>query len=248
MRERWHSRSAQGPVALMIQVALDALFFPGQLVSQQHAGYASMANIHGEHLGVIARHRARFHGLDQPLRHQALGKFALGIFVTEHRPAPPRVEQPLQLLLILAAGSRLKLAPAQAAIQPQAGAYGERAATAVLVQRQQEMYGMHQVRSLLQQAPAFEQRLADQSELAVLQVAQAAVDDAGGAAGGAGGEVMLLHQQGAPPGASALPGDGNTVDPAANHDDLESFTFERAPDWGSVVHIEIRQEAGCDTS
>ena len=34
MRERWQIRSAQGPVALMIQVAFDAFFLPGQLISQ----------------------------------------------------------------------------------------------------------------------------------------------------------------------------------------------------------------------
>ena len=102
------------------------------------------------------------------------------------------------------------------------------------------MYGMHQVRALLQQAPAFEQRLADQSELGMLQVAQAAVDDARGAAGGAGGEVVLLDQQGAAAGAGAFPGDGNAVDSAANDDDLEALAFERPPDWGSVVHIEVR--------
>jgi hypothetical protein len=73
------------------------------------------------------------------------------------------------------------------------------------------------------------------------------VNDAGGAAGGAGGEVVLLDQQGAPPDAGALPGDGHTVDPAANDNDVEAFTFERAPDWRSVVHIEITKETGCDT-
>ena len=77
-----------------------------------------MTDIHGEHLGVIARHRAGFHGLDQPLRHQALGEFALRVLVTEDRPAPAGVEQSLQLVLILAARTSLQPATAQAAIQP----------------------------------------------------------------------------------------------------------------------------------
>ncbi len=98
------------------------------------------------------------------------------------------------------------------------------------------MYGMHQVRPLLQQAPAFEQRLAHQSELGMFQIAQAPVDDARGPAGGAGGEVVLLNQQGTTAGASAFPGYGDAVDSAADNDHLEAFAFQRTPDWGSVVH------------
>ena len=121
----------------------------------------------------------------------------------------------------------------------------EGAAPAVLVERQQKMYGMHQVRALLQQAPAFQQRLADQSELGMFQVAQPAVDDAGSAAGGAGRKVVLLDQQGATAGAGALPGDGHAIDSAANDDDLKALAFQRPPDWGSVVHIGVRTCRHC---
>ena len=98
------------------------------------------------------------------------------------------------------------------------------------------MYGMHQVRTLPQQAPAFEQRLAHQPDLGVFQIAQAPVDDARGPAGGAGGKVVLLNQQGTAAGAGALPGDGDAVNSAADNDHLEAFAFQRTPDWGSVVH------------
>ena len=81
----------------------DALFFPAQVISQQHACHAPMADIHGKYLSVIACHRPGFHGLDQPLRHQSLGEFALGILVTKYRPAPAGVEQSLQLFLVLQA-------------------------------------------------------------------------------------------------------------------------------------------------
>ena len=111
------------------------------------------------------------------------------------------------------------------------------AAAAVLVERQQKMYGMHQVRALPQQAAALQQRLADQPELGVFQVAQPAVDDARRAAGSAGGKVVLLDQQGATPGTGALPGNSHAVNSAANDDDLEPLAFKRLPDWGSVVHI-----------
>ena len=195
-----------------------------------------MPDIYGEHLSVIARHRASFGRLHQPFRDQALGKFALRIFVAEHRPAPAGVEQALQLLLVRAARSRLQPAATQPAIQPQPGADGQCAAPAVLIECQQKMYGMHQVRALPQQAPAFEQRLAYQSDLGMFQVAQASMNDARGPTGGAGGKVMLLNQQGSTAGASALPGDGDAVNSAADNDHLEAFARQRTPDWGSVVH------------
>ena len=77
-----------------------------------------MTNIHRQHLGMVARHRACFHGFNQPLRDQSLRKLALGVFVTENRPPPSGVEQALQLVLIVAAGVGAKLASAQVAIQP----------------------------------------------------------------------------------------------------------------------------------
>lgn len=92
---------------------------------------------------------------------------------------------------------------------------------------------MHQVRALAQQPFPFANRFPYEIDFAVLQVTQAAVNDAGGAAGGAGGEVVLLDQQGAAPGAGAFPRDGNTVNSAANDDDLKALAFERPPDWGA---------------
>ncbi len=96
---------------------------------------------------------------------------------------------------------------------------------------------MHQVRTLAQQAPAFDERLTHQSDLTVFQVAQASVDDAGGPAGGAGGEVVLFDQQRTTAGPGAFSRDGDAVDSAADHDHLEAFAFQRTPDWGSVAHV-----------
>ena len=42
-----------------------------------------MADVHGEHLGVIARHGTSFHGFDQPLRHQPLRELTLCVLITE---------------------------------------------------------------------------------------------------------------------------------------------------------------------
>ena len=75
-----------------------------------------MPDIHGEHLGVIACHRASFYSLDQPLRHQPLRELALCVLITEDRPAPSGIQQSLQLVLIVTARTSLQPATAQVAI------------------------------------------------------------------------------------------------------------------------------------
>jgi hypothetical protein len=50
-----------------------------------------------------------------------------------------------------------------------------------------------------------------------------------GTAGGASGEIVLFDQQRAASGASALPRDGDSVDPAANYQDVKTLTVERRP-------------------
>ena len=129
--------------------AFDPLFLAAEFISQKHPDDSPMADIHGQHLGVIANHRPSFYSLDQPLGNQSLGKLTLRVFVTENRPAPSRVQQALELALILMAGISLQLASAQMAIQPQAGAHGESAAAAFLIEREQKMNRMYQVRVLL---------------------------------------------------------------------------------------------------
>ena len=91
----------------------------------------------------------------------------------------------------------------------------------------------------MQQASAFDQRLADQSELGMFQVAQAAVNDARGTTGSAGCEVVLFDQKRAASGAGAFPRDGNAVDSPANDDYLEAFIVEWPPDWRGVVHSRL---------
>jgi hypothetical protein len=59
--ERWHTRSAQGPVALMTR-CLDALFPFRYLILQQHTRNPTM-NVHGEDLGMIPGHGTSLHGL-----------------------------------------------------------------------------------------------------------------------------------------------------------------------------------------
>ena len=87
------------------------------------------------------------------------------------------------------------------------------------------MNWMHQVRTLPEQTLPLAQGLAHHPDLAVLEIAQTTMNDSRGTAGGAGGEVMLFKQERAFPSASTLPGNGDTVNSAANDHYVEAFTF-----------------------
>ena len=117
----------------------------------------------------------------------------------------------------------------EALVEPQSGAHFHGAALAGLVQQKKKLNGMDQVRALAQQAFPFANRFPNQIDFAVLQVAQAAVNDAGGAAGDAGGEIVLLDQQGAFAGAGAFARHGDAVDAAADDHHLKVLAFQGGP-------------------
>jgi hypothetical protein len=81
------------------------------------------------------------------------------------------------------------------------------------------------MRRLGQQSFALAQRLPHQADLSVLQVTQPAVNDSGGAAGGAGGKIILLHQQRALAPLRTLARDGNTVDAAADDQNVKDLVL-----------------------
>jgi hypothetical protein len=82
------------------------------------------------------------------------------------------------------------------------------------------------VRSLAEQALSFAHGLAHQIKFAVLQIAQASVDDSRRAAGDPGGEVVLLDQKSAFPGAGAFAGHGDAINSTANHHDVEVLALQ----------------------
>src|SRR6266481_7502566 len=86
---------------------------------------------------------------------------------------------------------------------------------------------MHQMRRLGHQAFALAQRFTDEVNLAVLQIAQSTMNNAGGAAGCAGSKVMLLHQQHALPAADTFPRNGHAVDSSANDQNVKVASGER---------------------
>jgi hypothetical protein len=77
------------------------------------------------------------------------------------------------------------------------------------------------VRRRPQQYLALDQRLADQPELVVLEVAQAAVNQLAAARGGALREVVLLAQQHLEPAPRGVARDARTVDATADDDKVE---------------------------
>ena len=87
--------------------------------------------------------------------------------------------------------------------------------------RQHEAHRPDQVRRHPQQDLALGQRLAHEAEPAVLEIAQAAVDELGGGGRGAGGEIVLLDQEDAQAAAGGVAGDARAVDAAADDGEVE---------------------------
>src|ERR1700751_3750590 len=173
---------------------------------------------------MIADDRARCRGLQHPFGRQAFRKFALCVFKVKHQPLMAAVESPLYAHYFHLA-QITALSPGDALIQPQACAHLQGAASAVLIEQEKKMDGLHQVRAFAQQSFAFADGFPDQIEFAMFQVAQAAVNNAGGSAGPSRAEVVLLNQQGAPSGASALARDRDSIDPSTNDNYMKVLAF-----------------------
>jgi len=87
--------------------------------------------------------------------------------------------------------------------------------------RQDEAQRPDEMRRRTQQHLALDQRLADQAEGAVLEIAQAAVDQFGRGRGSRRGEIPLLDQEHGEAPAGGITCDGAAVDPAAHDREIE---------------------------
>jgi hypothetical protein len=83
---------------------------------------------------------------------------------------------------------------------------------------------------------ALQQRLADEAEVEVLQVAETAVDHLRGAAGGADGVVAALEQGDRVAARSGVEGDAGAGDAAADDDDLEVPSGDLLDGAGAAQH------------
>ncbi len=72
----------------------------------------------------------------------------------------------------------------------------------------------------------FQQGLADQPEIELLQVAQTTVNELGGAAARTGGEIRLFDQADAVAARRGVEGDPGAGDPAADDEDIEALALE----------------------
>ena len=87
--------------------------------------------------------------------------------------------------------------------------------------REEEIEGMHEVRRDPEQRLPLAHRLEHQSEMALLEIADAAVDEPAGAGARAEGEVPLLDEGGAQPAHGGVAGDSRSGDPAADHQQID---------------------------
>ena len=145
-------------------------------------------------------------------------------------------------------GRRVGAAPAQARarrsaaaldghdvveVQPDAGA----AVRALAVERRDdERQRVDEVRRQRDHELALEQRLADEAEVEVLQVAQAAVDELGRAARRAGGVVGALDERDAVAARGGVERDAGARDAAADDDEVERLGGERFERVGAGDH------------
>src|SRR6266550_6640422 len=95
----------------------------------------------------------------------------------------------------------------------------EAAARAVLVDRKQDLQRFDELRQMFQQPCAIAQRLANQADMELLEVPQAAVDHLGGGRGSLGAAATALEQSDLVPLTGELPGDARSVDSPSNNRD-----------------------------
>jgi hypothetical protein len=100
--------------------------------------------------------------------------------------------------------------------------------------RDEERQDVDEVRRGVAQDLALAQRLVHEADLALLQVAQAAVDQLGGLGGGARGEVVALDQGGLQAPGGGVEGHAAPGDAAADDEDVEVALRQAVEARGAV--------------
>ena len=164
----------------------------------------------GQHLGLMLARVERVEH-DQPrIVDPAVRIFEAGAEFRRQRHArgmAAQVDRPRRRQLPAAADMVIEEQPQpQQPLGPQAFDMG-----------QDEAQRVDDVRRDLPQGLALGQRLAHQAELAVFEIAQAAVDQLGRGRGCAAGKIVRLEQQDLGPAPGSVTRNARAVDPAANH-------------------------------
>ncbi|MNT08747.1 hypothetical protein D3C72_1434980 [compost metagenome] len=146
----------------------------------------------------------------------------LRIGIAEGVPQLRRQQRAERIVVQIHAARRREggAAPAQMVVQPKAEAQHP-AWPQMRLPRKHEAQRPHQERRLPAHHLALAQRLAHQAELALLQVAQAAMDQLAAGAGGVRCQVVLFAQQYLQATATGITGDAGTVDATADHQQVD---------------------------
>ena len=100
------------------------------------------------------------------------------------------------------------------------------------VERHDQAHRLDQVRCHLEQQFAFAQRLAHESDVAAFEIAQAAVDESPRPGGDSRADVLLLDERDGESALGGIPGDAQSVDAGADHDDVEGGLVD-------VLHVSL---------
>ena len=100
--------------------------------------------------------------------------------------------------------------------------------------RDEERQHLHQVRGVVAEALALGEGLVDEADVALLEVAQAAVDELRGLRRGAGGEVVALDERGAQAAGGGVERAADAGDAAADDQDVEVGVAEASECVGPV--------------
>ena len=110
--------------------------------------------------------------------------------------------------------------------------------------RQHESQRPDDVGSDLPEDFALDQRLADQPELVVFEIAQAAMHQLGRPRRGAAGQVIHFAEENRVSPAGRIAGDATAIDAAANDREVENLTQGRSP-HAFVAHDPGKGTRGC---
>ena len=200
----------------------------GEPVLDLGADHAARGALEPEHRGVVGDEGAVVHRRSRRGQHQP-GIVALGVVEPRAAPEPPLPEHRLGLehgALAEHAVHPHIAEQGEQVVQPHPGVQPPEREPVSPVQRKHEGQGPHQVGRDAQQDPPLPVGLEHQAEVAGLEVAQAAMDQAAGPRAGAGAEVVLVHQHRPKPAHRRVAGDAGAGDAAADHQDVGRFRRE----------------------
>src|SRR5207248_4063135 len=107
--------------------------------------------------------------------------------------------------------------------------------------RDQERERLDEVGGETEEPLSFGQRLVDEAELLLLEVAQPAVDELGGAGRRPGGEVTPFHKGRPQTPARGVEGDAGTGDAAANDEQVEGLGGEAVEVLLPLAGVEVHR-------